>query len=156
VSKLTVRRLVSRSWSLFGAVVWGLGAALAFLAALQLLLTMVVGGESYAATQSVAFKHEVGISGQVITTTTDPQFLSVPLGATHARIYVEDNPVCYSYGIAEDDEPSPAGGGKWPAGYVSKEENDRPMLQRMQVLSCTGSGAAIVNVYYSRDRRVGD
>jgi len=106
--------------------------------------------EARAATQATNIAEERGISGQIITTTTDPQFLTVPTGATHVRLYVEGQPVCYA--MRSDAEPNPAGGGKFPAGYVSKEENDRLLLQATSFVTCTGATPATIHAYYTRRR----
>jgi hypothetical protein len=121
------------------------------------ILLLLVGGVLHlappasAATQSVNFKHEVGISGQVITNPTTATFLTVPLGAHHAWITVKDNPACFSYDAAA---PTATSGGEWAPG-VWRVENDRPLLQAIRFINCA-EGATVVKVYYSRDRRVGD
>lgn len=117
------------------------------------LLVVMEPPRAIAATQSTGFKWEVGISAQVLTTTGTPQFLTVPLGASHARIYVEDAPACWSFSTTA---ASASGGGKWPQGYVGKEENDRLLLQRFQFVTCSGSSAARIHVFYSRDWRPSD
>lgn len=122
-------------------------------AALFVILVALGTRRANAATQSRDFKWEVGISAQVITTTGTPQFLNVPPAALHARFYVEDAPACWSFGPIAANA---AGGGKWPEGYVGKEANDRLLLQRFQFVTCSGSSAARIHVYYSRDWRQGD
>ncbi len=124
---------------------------------MTLTLAVLVGGGFYlalpmsAATQSVNFKHEMGISGQVITNPTAATFLTVPLGAHHAWITVKDNPACFSYDAAA---PTATSGGEWAPG-IYRVENDRPLLQAIRFINCA-EGATVVKVYYSRDRRVGD
>ena len=110
---------------------------------------------SNAATISRDFKWEVGISGQVITTTGTAQFLTVPLGAQHAWILVKGaNPACWGANF-DGTAPTANSGGEWPAGVLFKLDNDRLFLQKIQLISCT-EGAATVKVYYTRDRRVND
>lgn len=106
-----------------------------------------------AATQSTGFKEEIEVGGQTIVTTTDAQFLTVPLRARHARITIKNQPACW--GANPSSAPTPTSGGEWPAGLVIKEENDRLMLANIRVISCA-EGASTVKVQYFGDRRIGD
>lgn len=103
--------------------------------------------DAHAATSAAPYFSERGVAGsQVIVTTTDPVFLTVPPDAQNARIYVKDNPVCYSLDGSVPGTNSP---GEWPAGYLSKEENDRGMLQALRIQSCA-EGSATFKIVYTR------
>lgn len=128
------------------------GAAIAILSLVWNLALYV--GDANAATQSSGFKEEVDRGGQVITTTTDAQFLTVPANARHAWIYVKGpNPVCW--GFNPTTAPTSTSGGEWPAGFIDKMDNDSLALKNVRLVSCT-EGATVVKVLYTGDRRIGD
>lgn len=126
---------------------------LAFCAILAFAGLAIIGnGDAQAATQSVNFKEEIEVGGQVITTTTDAQFLTVPARARHAWVVVKAQPACWGFGATA---PTPTSGGEWPAGFVGKFDNDRLALAKIRVISCA-EGASTVKVLYTGDRRSGD
>lgn len=135
------------------ALRWYLGLCVAlFLAFAVVCYVVATEQRAHAATTAAPFRHEVGISGQVITNPVAPTLLSVPDGAQHAWIHVKDAPACYSYGPTA---PTATSGGEWPVGFTSKIQNDRQMLQALRFINCA-EGATTVKVYYTRDRRANE
>lgn len=109
---------------------------------------------AHAATQASGYKEEVDRGGQVITTTTDAVFLTVPSNARHAWINVKGpNPVCW--GFHPTNAPTPTSGGEWPAGFIDKFDNDTLALKNVRLISCS-EGATVVKILYTGDRRIGD
>jgi hypothetical protein len=107
---------------------------------------------AYGAVQATGFRSEIGISGQVITNPTTSTALSVPNNAEHAWITVKTNPVCWANSGAD---ATANGGGEWPAGFITKIDNDRAQLLALRVINCA-EGATTVKVWYTRTRRVNE
>lgn len=104
-----------------------------------------------AATQAANYKSEWGLGGLIQTSTGSLTALTVPAGAEHADIVVTgSNPVCYTAGV-ETGTP-----GIWPAGSERILPNDPLYLKRLKIVTCSGSGAGTVQVYFSRARRFTD
>lgn len=139
---------------LFAVVYFTLPWIMATALAVGFLGILGAGPLAQAATQSSGFKEEVDRGGQVITTTTDAQFLTVPANARHAWIYVKGpNPACWGFNPAA--APTSTSGGEWPAGFVEKMDNDSLALKNVRLISCS-EGATVVKVLYTGDRRIGD
>lgn len=118
---------------------------------------------AHAATQASGYKEEVDRGGQVITTTTDPVYITVPQNARHAYITVKgSNPVCYGSNPTVAPNPSACSGtwnaacpDEWPVGSRTMLTNDRLQLAAIRVVSCS-EGAGTVKLHYTGDRRIGD
>jgi len=111
--------------------------------------------DSAAATQASNVIAEVGISGQVITTTDTAQFLTVPLGAMHASIAIMNADACFGHDIS-GAAPTTTSSDRWFSGMKVILANDPLMLKRLRVISCSAGVPSTVQIYYSRARRVGD
>jgi hypothetical protein len=126
------------------------------LLAILALILLAYAGSALAATPSLAnVATEVGLSGQVITTSDTAQFLTVPLGAAHAFVTVETASACFGHNI-DGTAPTPTNSGKWLAGTQLIIPNDPLMLKRLRLISCSPGVPATVQIYYSRTRRQGD
>ncbi len=119
---------------------------------LSSILAVTFAATASAAVQATNYKSEWGLGGLVQTTTGSLTALSsIPAGAQHMFVVVSgSNPVCYTYGV-ETGTP-----GMWPAGTFAIYPNDPLLIQRLKIITCSGSSAGTVHLYFSRDRRVSD
>jgi hypothetical protein len=125
-----------------------------FLGVAVIDLLEIIEPTAHGAVQATGFRSEVGISGQTIANPTTSTALSVPNNAEHAWIVVKANPVCYT-NTAPATDATAGSGGEWPAGFVTKLDNDRAQLLAFRVINCA-EGATTVKVWYTRTRRVNE
>lgn len=124
------------------------------LLAVLAIVLLSYAASSFAATQSLAnVKSEVGISGQVITNPTTATFLTVPAGAMHAWITITGGDACWSSDAGA--APTGIGPGRWLSGSERIIPNDPLFLKRIRLINCTDQ-TAVINVYYTRERRFND